>query len=121
MADDTATPVSLDARATAFLKAVEDAAVTREKIDRAYARKTLNEFYRDRIVAGTRGPVRVYRPGTLVFYETGMDMEDQIAPVLAELVQACPDEFRLGAVKEQQQQVEAMVEEKRTNPRNWSL
>jgi hypothetical protein len=109
---DESTPTSLDAKAAAFLKACEDAAVKQEGIDRAYTRKTLNEFYKDRIVVSGRGPVRVLRPGTLETYETGMDLEDQIAPVLNELVEGCPDEFRLEAVKARQARLAEVEEEK---------
>lgn len=113
MADDTTTPTSLDAKATAFLKVCEDAAVKQLGIERTYARQTLNDLFRDRITVGARGPVLVRRPGTLQFYETGMDIEDQIGPVLNELSEGTPDEFRLEAVKERQRRVEEVEDEKR--------
>ncbi len=120
MSDNT-TPVDLNAKRDAFLKKCENVLVSREKMDRVYARKTLNELYQDRIVVGGRGPVRVLRPGTLDFYETGMDDDTMMAPVLSEMVQACPDEYRLEAVKERENNMAELVEEKRNDPSNWAL
>ena len=112
MSDEAGTP-NREQRVTAFCKRLEDYIVATEKADRTYVRENIREHVRPRVYAAEKGPVRVLRPGSLgAFYEGSTNDDDNMAPVVSEIIEAMPDEFRMDAVRHRQEQVAAIEQEK---------
>ncbi len=119
MPDDSAT-TSLDQKVTAFLKKVEDRVAKDFKIDRGWLRENLKTVVRRRVYAGEHGPIRVLKPGSMgEFYVGAVDDADIMAPLIHEIVEAAPEEVKMEHLREREERVAELQEEKARNPQNW--
>jgi hypothetical protein len=116
MSDDSSTPLSLDATKRAAVRAM--AARLRKppyllNPDAADAGAAKNA---DRIVVFPGGQVRALRPGTTSEFYTVEDTADPLAALVSEIARCTADEDRLEAVKQREQNVAQILEEKRHSP-----
>jgi hypothetical protein len=118
MPDDSATPKSLDARLDAAVRQIEKRLIA--KGTNPDASKQRAEAVRDRLSLAGKGPIRVLRPLSSGEFYAG-SFEDPLGVLVEEIFHGIPDEEKLIATRQRDEQVEAMVEEKRNNPRNWAL
>jgi hypothetical protein len=115
MSDDANTPLSLDATRKAAVKTL--AATLRkpphllnpDAADAAAARNA------DRIVVFPGGQVRALLPANnSQFYEVA-DTSDPLATLVSEIASCTPDEDRLEAVRQREEQLQEMYDEKARN------